>query len=206
MTKGFYINKFLTFAGKNISMKKLIILLVSFLTSFGVFAQTWKLDKDHSNVNFEIDHLLISEVSGSFQSFDASIVSYKDDLSDAIFSFSADISGVTTGNAKRDKHIKEEDFFDEAKFPKLTFKSVSFTKTEGNNYKLVGDITIKGVTKPITLDVVMKGPIDNPMNKKKALGIKATGKLDRSEFGVGGSSTAIVGGEVRLVVNGEFAK
>lgn len=185
-------------------MKKLIFLIAFVFAGAGALAQTWTVDKVHAKLGFSITHLMISDVEGSFKSYEATITSAKDDFSDAVFEISADIPAITTDNENRDKDLQGERFFDAAKFPKLTFKSTSFTKVEGNKYKLVGDLTMKGVTKPVELQVTINGPIDR--RGKKVIGVKAIGTIKRVDFGVGGAGNAMVSEEVILNANGEFVK
>lgn len=174
------------------------------LAAFAASAQTWTVDKAHAKLGFSITHLMISDVEGNFKTFEATITSAKDDFSDAMFDISADIPAINTDNEGRDKDLQSERFFDAAKFPKLTFKSTSFTKVDGNKYKLVGDLTIKGVTKPVELQVTINGPIDR--RGKKVIGIKVAGTIKRTDFGVGGAGNAMVSEEVTLIANGEFVK
>ena len=174
------------------------------LVSAGAMAQAWTVDKAHAKLGFSITHLMISDVDGSFRTYEASITSSKDDFSDAVFDISADIAGINTDNENRDKDLQSEGFFNAAAFPKLTFKSTSFTKVEGNKYKLVGNITIKGVTKPIEMNVVVNGPIDR--RGKKVIGVKVTGTFNRTDFGVGKPGGAMVSEEVTIIANGEFVK
>ncbi len=180
------------------------ILAVLVLISASAVAQTWNVDKGHSKLGFGITHLMISEVTGSFKSYQASITSAKDDFSDAVFEISADVDSINTDSKGRDKDLRSEGYFDTAKFPKLTFKSTSITKGEGNKYKLVGDLTMKGVTKSIEMDVVINGPIDR--RGKKVIGLKVTGVFNRTAFGIGKPGAASVSEEVTIIANGEFVK
>lgn len=185
-------------------MKKNLIFTFLMLTGLSATAQTWAVDKAHAKLGFSITHMMISDVEGSFRTYEASITSAKEDFSDAVFDISADIAAINTDNEGRDKDLQGERWFDAAKFPKLTFKSTSFTKVEGNKYKLVGDLTMKGVTKPVELQVVINGPIDR--RGKKVIGIKVTGTFKRTDFNVGGAGNAMVSEEIALIANGEFVK
>lgn len=185
-------------------MKKNLIFAFLMLAGISASAQTWAVDKAHAKLGFSITHMMISDVEGSFRTYEASITSAKDDFSDAVFDISADIAGIDTDNEGRDKDLQGERFFDAAKYPKLTFKSTSFSKVEGNKYKLVGDLTMKGVTKPVELQVVINGPIDR--RGKKVIGIKVTGTFKRTDFNVGSAGNAMVSEEINLIANGEFVK
>jgi polyisoprenoid-binding protein YceI len=143
-------------------MKKVNLLAALLFVAGGVFAQTWSLDKAHSKLGFKVTHLLISEVEGSFKNFDATITSSKDDFTDAVVELSADVASVNTDNEGRDKHLQGPDFFDASKFGKLTFKSTSFKKAEGKTFKVKGDLTLHGVTKPVELTVTFNGTAVHP--------------------------------------------
>jgi polyisoprenoid-binding protein YceI len=185
-------------------MKKNLISAFLLLGVISASAQTWAVDKSHAKLGFSITHMMISDVEGSFRSYEASITSAKDDFSDAVFDISADIASIDTDSEGRDKDLQGEKWFDGTKFAKLTFKSTSFTKVEGNKYKLAGDLTMKGVTKPVELNVVINGPIDR--RGKKVIGIKVTGTFKRTDFNVGGAGNAVVSEEIALIANGEFVK
>lgn len=188
-------------------MKNIFLLLAAFVISAVSFGQTWSVDKAHSQLGFSITHLSISEIGGAFRSFDSKITSSKDDFSDASIELTAEVASVNTGNDQRDGHLKSPDFFDAAKYPSFTFKSKSFTKVKGKQYKLAGDLTFHGVTKPVVLDVTLNGTTVNPMSKKTMAGFAITGIIKRSDFGIATSfPAAMLGDEVKLIANAEFAK
>ncbi|GAB3246951.1 YceI family protein [Larkinella harenae] len=188
-------------------MKKATLFFAFLCASATAFAQTWTIDKAHAKVGFTVTHLLVSEVDGNFKTFDAKITSSKPDFTDAVVELTADVNSIDTDNERRDADLKSDKYFDAAKFPTLTFKSTSFQKVEGKKYKVAGNLTMHGVTKPVTLDVTLNGPIQHPMNKKDIAGFKITGELKRSDFGIGsGTATAIVSDEVALRANAEFVK
>lgn len=188
-------------------MKKLNTLILALLVAGAATAQTWNLDKSHAKVGFGITHLLISEVEGSFNSFDIKLTSSKEDFSDAVVEFTADANSVNTNSEDRDKHLKNPDFFEVEKFATLTFKSKSLTRVEGKKYKLTGDLTLHGVTKPVTLDAVVNGPIVHPFNKKTVAGFKVSGTIKRSDFNFGAKFPgAILSDEVTITANSEFVK
>jgi polyisoprenoid-binding protein YceI len=143
-------------------------------------------------------------VEGAFKISDATLTATKDDFSDATFELVADVNTVFTDNDRRDTHLKSPDFFDAAKFPTISFVSKSFKKVADRKYKLVGDLTMHGVTKSVTLDGTLNGTTMNKAGKKVA-GFKFTGTLNRSAFGVGSTMpVAVVGEEIELKANGEF--
>lgn len=189
-------------------MQKTTLLFAFLFVSVASFGQ-WAIDKGHSKFTFIAEHHGISEVDGYFKKFDGKITASKDDLSDAVFEITIESPSINTDLEMRDNHLKSEDMFSVEKFPTITFKSTSLTKIGGNKYKMNGDITIKGITKPITLDVSMNGPAahPNPNNKKLQLGIKATTTIKRSDFGIGGKlATIMVGDEISIRATGEFQK
>jgi polyisoprenoid-binding protein YceI len=188
-------------------MKKVNILLSVLLISGAVAAQNWSLDKAHSKLGFGVTHLLVSDVEGNYNSFDAKITSAKDDFSDAVIELTADVNTINTNNEGRDKHLKSPDFFDADKFNTIVFKSKTFTKVEGKKYKVTGDLTLHGVTKTVTLDVTFNGTAVHPYNKKTIAGFKVSGTIKRSDFGVGNATpTAVVSDEVVINANTEFVK
>ena len=167
----------------------------------------WSLDKSHAKLRFSVSHMMLSEVEGAFNSFDVKMISTKEDLSDAQIELTADVNTIDTDNPDRDGHLKKPDFFDAAKFSTLTFKGKSFRKASGKNYKLSGDITMHGVTKPVTLDVIYNGTAVNPHSKKTMAGFKVTGTLKRSDFAVGKDTpSAMVGDEITITSNFEMTK
>ena len=185
-------------------MKKISVFLVALLISASVSAQKWSMDKAHSKMTFTVTHLLMSEVDGVFKSFDANITSSKEDFSDAVFDLTADLKQVTTNNDMRDGHLQKADMFDTEKFPNLTFKSTGIKNVGGKKYSLTGNLTIKGVTKPVTLDLTLIGTGTNRQGKK-LVGFKVTGNVKRTDFGVGAMPSAVVSEEVELRASGEFA-
>lgn len=191
-------------------MKRILVTLAVAFVSLAAQAQTtWNVDKAHAKVGFTVTHLLLSEVDGNFKTFDAKITGTKPDLSDAVFELTADVNSIDTDNDRRDGDMKSEKWFDVAKYPTLTFKSTSFQKVDAKKYKLMGNLTIHGVTKPVTLDVTMNGPtmMNGPGGKQVAkAGFKATGTINRADFNLGSAPAAVVSDEVELRVNGEFAK
>ncbi len=188
-------------------MKKFNTLIVALLLTGGAFAQTWTVDKSHAKLSFEITHFMISDVDGAFTSFDAKITSSKEDFSDAVIELTADAASINTASEGRDKHLKNEDFFDVEKFKTLSFKSTSLKLVEGKKYKLTGDLTMHGVTKQVELDATFTGPIVHPYNKKTVAGLKIAGVVKRSDFGIGAKyPSAALGEEVIIKANGEFVK
>ncbi len=173
-------------------------------------ATKWVLDPMHSEVTFKIKHLVISNVTGMFNKFEGTCEAPSDDFEGAEIDFSLDVDSIDTNQEQRDVHLKSPEFFDAEKFPKITFKSTSFTKTGDNEYDLNGNLTIKDVTKPVTLKVEFGGTANDFYGNLKA-GFEVTGKINRKEFGLvwGGiteTGSVVLGEDVKLVINAEFAK
>lgn len=173
-------------------------------------ATSWNLDKSHSGVKFGIDHLVISEVEGSFKVFSGSLVSPTPDFNNAKVDFTVDVNSINTDDDKRDAHLKGDDFFHAEKYPAMKFSSTSFKKIKGNAYIMEGNLTIRDITKKVRFAVVYGGTVKDPWGNIKA-GFKASGKINRKEFGLKWNSVteaggAVVGEEVRMSVNVEFAQ
>lgn len=169
----------------------------------------WALDPTHSEVHFKVKHLVISTVTGSFKAFDGSFEAENDDFSNAQIDFSLDVSSIDTNQGQRDTHLKSPEFFDAEKYPKMTFSSTSFTK-DGDDYDLQGHLTIKDLTKPVTLNVEFGGTATDFYGNEKA-GFEITGKISRKEFGltwdaVTEAGAIVVGDEIKLNINVQFAK
>lgn len=190
-------------------MKKLIIAVAIAMaftfTAFRAFNGTWKNDPTLSQITFTVSHLGIADVSGTFNDFQATLTSAKPDFSDASVELTAKIASIDTRIDQRDNHLKSADFFDAEKYPVLTFKSSAIKSVGKNRYKLSGDLTLHGITKPLTLDLLYKGTQINPMNKKQTAGFKVSGAIKRSDFGIGEKFPApMLSDEVKIQADGEF--
>jgi polyisoprenoid-binding protein YceI len=171
---------------------------------------TYKIDPAHSEISFKVKHLVISTVSGHFSKFDATMTTNREDFTDAEVTFEADANSLSTKSEQRDTNLKSDDFFNAEKFPKITFKSTSVEKKSDNEYTLKGDMTIRDVTKPITLHVEHGGSTIDPWGQSRE-GFEITGKLSRKEFGLKWNALteaggAVVGDEVRLLMNVQMVK
>ena len=170
----------------------------------------WTLDTMHTSVTFKVRHLVISSVTGHFKTFDATVESGKDDFTDARIQFSADINSIDTGVEQRDNHLKSPDFFDAANHPKLNFVSTGIEKKGEGDYKIKGDLTIRGVSKPVVLDAEFGG-IQNDMYGRTVAGFELTGKIDRQEYGLTWSAVTeagsiVAGNDVKIIIAAELIK
>lgn len=157
-------------------------------------ATEWAIDTTHARVGFTVPHMVVSEVDGEFKTFSGKVLLDEKDLTKSQVEFTVDVASINTDNADRDKHLRGPDFFDAEKFPKMTFTSKRI-KRAGKVYKVTGDLTLRGVTKEVTFDVTLTDPVQNPWGKQ-VRGVKVTGKIKRSDFGVSWNKALDKGGVV----------
>ena len=162
----------------------------------------WILDQTHSELGFKIKHLMISSVSGSLKSFQAEVETQGEDFTTAQINLSADMDSISTNNDQRDAHLRNSDFFEVEKYPALKFTSTKLEKIDGETFSLFGDLTLKGVTRPVKLNVEFNGVTKDPWGGERA-GFVVTGKINRSDWGVNFNGVLETGGvmlseEVRI--------
>ena len=170
----------------------------------------WKIDTVHSEINFKVKHLLVSTVRGNFDKFDATIKTNNEDFSDAVIKFEADINSINTKNEQRDAHLKSADFFDAENHPKMTFDSTSVKKVSDFEMKVKGNLSLRGVTKEVTLDVIYNGTVSG-FGDSTVAGFEVHGKINRFDFGLQWNALTEVGGvvvsnEVKIEILAEFNK
>ncbi|MDR6940805.1 YceI family protein [Mucilaginibacter pocheonensis] len=173
-------------------------------------ATKWVIDPMHSEVQFKVKHLVISTVSGFFKSFEGELITDNDNFENAEIDFSLDINSIDTNQSQRDEHLKSAEFFDAEKYPKISFKSTSLTNTDDDEYELKGNLTIKDVTKPVTLKAEFGGSATDFYGNTKA-GFEISGKINRKDFGltwdgVTEAGSVVVGEDIKLLINVQFAK
>ena len=170
-------------------------------------AQTkWILDSTHSELGFKIKHLMITNVSGSFKNFNAEVTSEGTDFSTAQINLSAEMASISTNNEQRDAHLLNADFFEVEKYPELEFKSTKVEKLDSDTYTLYGELTMKGVTKPVKLNAEYNGVTKDPWGGERA-GFVVTGKINRSDWGVNFNGVLETGGVMlseEVKINGEI--
>jgi len=170
----------------------------------------WKIDPTHSEVNFKVKHLVVSTVTGHFDRFDATIETGREDFSDAKISFGADVNSLYTKNEQRDGHLKSPDFFDAEKFPKISFESTEVKKVSDHELQVAGNLTIRGITREIRLDVSYNGIVAG-FNGTHVAGFEISARLNRFDFGLQWNAITeaggvVVGNEVRIEILAEFIR
>jgi polyisoprenoid-binding protein YceI len=170
----------------------------------------WVIDPVHSEITFKVRHMMITNVSGTFDRMEAKMHSGEKDFSDAEISFEADIDSINTRNEQRDAHLKSNDFFDAASHPKLTFKSTQLKHISGNEYQLMGNFCMRGVEKEISLKTEFTGTVIDPWGQVKA-GFEINGVLMRSDYGLVWNAAneegeVVLSEEVKLQLNIQMIK
>ncbi len=194
-------------------MKQLFLIALFFAFPFLLFAQgtKWSFDKSHTEVKFSVSHMVIADATGRFTEFDGTVTSKKaDDFENANVEFTVQVKSINTDNTKRDEHLRSDDFFNAEKYPTMIFKSKSMKKSGKNKYKLVGDLTIRDITKRVTLDVEFRGMVNDPWGNTKS-GFRLKGKINRFDYNLKWNNLLeggglIVGKEVEILCNIELVK
>ena len=172
--------------------------------------KTWAIDPMHSEVLFKIRHLVISTVTGSFKKFEGKFVTEGDNFSNTKVNFKIDVKSIDTGQPARDEHLRNEDFFESKSFPEINFESTSFTKIDNENYIMEGNLTMKGITKPVELNAEYGGSEDNGHGVLKH-GFAITGTINRMDFGMTWNKLTDTGGlglgeKIKLEANIQVAE
>lgn len=188
-------------------MKKVVLLFVAALFSVASFAQTkYNVDNYHSFLNFSVGHMGISFVDGTMDKYQGNLEMSGEDVTTAKFDFIIDANSVNTGIEARDNHLRTADFFDTANHKEIKFVSTS-VKKDGKKYKLNGNLTIKGITKPVTFDLVYGGLLKDDGQGNQKVGFQAITTIDRTAFNINYDPTGMgIAKEVKFNVNLEFTK
>jgi polyisoprenoid-binding protein YceI len=191
-------------------VKKMILAAALSVSSFAL-ASTWDIDTGHASANFAVKHLMISTVNGTLGDVTGKVEVDDKDVTKSKIEATIDVKGINTKQAKRDEHLRSKDFFDVEKFPTMTFKSTKIEKGEGTKLKVTGDLTIKGVTKSVTLDGDLTAEVANPFSKAKTRGFSGTTSINRKDFGLAWNVAletggVVVGDEVKISVDTEVVK
>ena len=180
------------------------------MTTSATAKTVWNFDASHSEIGFKVKHLMISNVSGTFGKFDVKAETEGEDFSTAQIAFSADINSLTTGNEQRDGHLKAADFFDAETHPEMVFNSTNLEKVDETNYNLTGNLSIKGITAPVTLKVEYGGTGIDPWGNQK-IGFTLSGKINRNDWQLSWNAPletggVLVGEEVKIYAELQFSK
>lgn len=184
-----------------------LVLAGLFALSYGAFAAEFKVDTAHTNVGFRVAHLVVAKTTGSFNEFDASFSYDPEDMSSFSLTATIQTASVDTNNGRRDNHLRSPDFLDAASHPTITFASTGL-RMDADGLVVIGDLTIRGVTRSIEMPVTVVGPVAGPRGAV-VVGIEGRAEIDRHDFGVSWNNTLdngglIVGAEVRIEIDAEF--
>lgn len=192
-------------------LKRLLITIAAVvMTISAIDAAEWKIDATHSTIGFEVKHLVISRIRGQFQEFDCNLNFDNSAIEAGNVEFTVQTASIDTDNEDRDKHLRTGEFFDTESHPTMTFKSSKVVKGDDNKFKLVGVLTIRGVTKEVTFDCEFYGVVKDPWGNTKS-GFSAHAEINRQDFKVSWSKSLdsgglVVGDMVNITVDVEFAK
>lgn len=197
---------------RRIWMFKTLLALVagSAIVAGAAQADSWKVDPAHSSINFSVKHMVIATVHGKFTSFSGEAVWDGKDLSGGSVTVTAETKSITTDNVDRDKHLRSSDFFAADSFPTITFKSTKVSPAKDGTFALAGDLTIRGVTKPVTFNAELTGTANDPWGNARA-GFTAETTINRQDFGVSWSKALdsgglVAGNDVKLTIEIELVK
>lgn len=170
--------------------------------------QRWTIDVAHTNINFTVPHMVISEVTGTFKEFEGTVLASKEDFSDATIEVSIKAASINTENNDRDQHLRSTDFFNTAVHPLLTFKSTSVEALGQGKLSITGDLMMRGITRPVVLETKFKGQAVNPWGQLVAA-FKASTIIHRKEWGLSWNAALeaggfLVGEEITLNLNVEL--
>ena len=171
---------------------------------------TWNIDPAHSEVGFKIRHLMISNVKGHFGNYQSTLITEDENFDTAKVSFEAEVASISTDNEQRDAHLKAADFFDVETYPKITFNSTGVSKISEKEFLVTGDVTIKGITRSIQLNVMQSGMAKDPWGQTK-IAFEINGTINRTDFGLVWNAPLETGGvllseEVKLLMEVQFSK
>ena len=190
--------------------KVALALAVIFTIGTAAHADVWQIDKAHSKVGFSVRHMVISNVQGEFADYTGTINFDGKNVEIGIVDITIQTASISTANEKRDADLKSPNFFDAAKFPTLTFKSKKITKGAGNKFTMVGDLTMKGVTKEVSLDCEFNGTVNDPWGNVRA-GFSGTTVVNRQDYGLSWANkladgSMVVGNDVTIKLEIEMVK
>ena len=191
-------------------MKNLLLVPVMFLSSLA-FAAPWDIDSGHASANFSVRHMMVSDVHGTLGEVKGTVDVDDKDIAKSKIEATVDVTGISTKNQKRDDHLKSASFFEVEKFPTLSFKSTKVEKVSSDKLRVTGDLTIRGTTKPTTLDVTLTSEVQNPFSKATTRGATATTTINREDWGLVWNMALVnngvlVGKDVKIQLELELVK
>ena len=191
-------------------IKIIATFVLTSLLSISAQTNVWKFDPAHSQVKFNVTHMIISKVTGNFKKFEGLVKTKGDDFGNAEIEFTIETKSINTDNERRDNHLRSDDFFNAEKYPEIKFKSKSIKKIGDNKYKMIGDLTIRDITKEVELDVKQGGTITDGQGNVRT-GFEITGIINRFDYNLKWNALleaggAIVGSDVELICNVELIK
>jgi len=180
------------------------VLLGLIVLSMGITAQaeTFTVDTGHAEIGFSVKHMMVSNTKGNFTTFSGTLDYDIKTKTLKSGEGTIEVASINTNNDKRDDHLKNEDFFNVAKYPKMTFKSTSVRKTGNNAFEVTGTLTVLGVDREVVLPVTIAGPVDDPWGNQR-IGVECTTILNRRDLGITHSPAAMIGDEVKVSIEVE---
>jgi len=194
---------------KTIKITAIVMYLMAVIAQAQAAGSDWKLDPAHAGIYFEIDHIYAA-TRGYFEKFDGKVIFDPDNLDSSSFDFKVEVDSINTGNSKRDGHLEGDEFFDARKFPVLSFKSTSIKKVEGDQYVVKGTMTVKDVSKTVSVPFTFFGIKQSPFDKDSVLaGFEAHMAIDRLEYNVGTGKfyeMGVIGKDVDVLISFEATR
>lgn len=186
------------------------VVVAALLLGGSLFAKSYNLDKAHTSVGFSVKHLMITNVRGEFMKFDAMVDFDPANMVFVGFDSSIDVKTIDTGIVKRDDHLRSQDFFHAEKFPEMKFKMTGYEPYGADGGKMMGDLTIRGVTKPVVFEAEIHGVIDDPWGNER-VGFTLDGRINRTDWGLNWNDTletggVLVGEKVRITVEAQVLR
>ena len=178
-------------------MNRILIGLVGLSMALAANAETFTVDPGHAEIGFSVKHMMVSNSKGNFTTFSGTLDYDIETKTLKSAEGTIEVASINTNNDKRDEHLKNEDFFNVAKFPKITFKSTAIKKTGKGTFEVTGTLNVLGVDREVVLPVTIAGPVDDPWGNQR-IGVECTTVLNRRDLGITHSPSAMIGDEVKV--------
>jgi polyisoprenoid-binding protein YceI len=176
---------------------KIKLLALATVLALGSQAETFTIDSGHAEIGFSIKHMMVSNTKGQFNTFEGTIDFDTESKKLTSIQGSIDAASIDTNNEKRDEHLRNADFFDVSKFPKMTFKSTAVKSTGDTSYEVTGTLNVLGIDRNVVLPITINGPVDDPWGFKR-IGVESETVLNRRDLGITNSPAAMIGDEVKI--------